>query len=80
MLDNKDLTLKHPRAPNGMIDWYNTRTRAIEDAKRDLAGVVKGVEVYHYIELNQPRLAMGNPRAPCVVNSVLPFINPDFVR
>ena len=60
----------------GMIDWINTRQRAVDDAKRDTPH--SGVSVWNYLELNRPMDAMekGYDR---VVNRVLPFTNVDYV-
>ncbi len=60
----------------GMIDWLNTRQRAIDDAKRDTPH--HDVQVWHYTEVNHVRLAMDENR-PALVNKVLPFTHVDFV-
>jgi hypothetical protein len=63
-------------AIQGMIDWYNLRQKAIDAAKADTPH--EEVDVYHYAEVNRVRDAMdlGMKR---VVNSVLPFVAPDYV-
>lgn len=60
----------------GMIQWLNTRQKAVDDAKRDTPH--KNVYVWNYVEINRPRDAMdfGYDR---VVNRVLPFTDVDFV-
>lgn len=59
----------------GMIDWYNIRQRAIEDARKDN---MSDVSVYHYAELNRvnPALYYGYDR---IVNRILPNIDVDYV-
>ena len=59
----------------GMIDWYNVRQRAIEDAR---AQVKSDVKVFHYLELNRanPALQRGYDR---IANRVLPYVNVDYV-
>lgn len=65
----------NPLTIEGITRWFNTRQQAIDDAKRDTK--YSDVELYHYVELNLSELAVaGNP---CITNSVLPYINPDFV-
>ncbi len=64
-----------PKAIQGMIDWLNCRQRAIDDAKRDTPH--KGVEVWHYTEVNHVQLAIEGRKA--VVNMVLPHVQVDFV-
>ncbi len=61
----------------GMIAWANVRQKAIDDAKRDTKH--KNVEVYHYIEVNQVRIAMENPEVKVVANSIVNLVNPDYV-
>lgn len=60
---------------NGMIDWYNIRQQAVEDARRQ---TISDVKIYHYLELNRvnPALYLGYDR---VVNRVLPYVNVDYV-
>jgi hypothetical protein len=60
----------------GMIDWLNTRQRAIDDAKRHTPH--QGVQVYHYTEVNHVS-AVSLAGRPSVTNSVLPRTNVDFV-
>ena len=58
-----------------MIDWANTRQKAVDDARRDTPHA--NVQVYYYVEVNRVRDAMeGRVR---VANKVLPQTNPDFV-
>ena len=64
-----------PKAIQGMIDWLNCRQRAIDDAKRDTPH--KGVEVWHYTEVNHVQLAIEGRKA--VANMVLPQAAVDFV-
>ena len=64
-----------PQAVEGMIDWLNTRQRAIDDAKRDTPH--SGVEVWHYTEVNHVKLAMRGRKA--LVNEVLPHTPVDYV-
>jgi len=59
----------------GMIQWYNCRQNAMEEAIR--ITVHNNVDVFSYCELNRVVDAMnGKPR---VVNLVLPYSNVDFV-
>jgi hypothetical protein len=62
-------------AATGMIDWLNTRQRAVDDAKRDT--LHHDVEVYHYLEVNLVQRAIKGEAA--VVKDVLPQTNVDFV-
>lgn len=64
-----------PEAIAGMVDWLNTRQRAIDDAKRKTRA--QGVYVYHYTEVNLVRKGMRGGK--CMVNDVLPRTNVDFV-
>lgn len=64
-----------PVAVQGMIDWLNTRQRAVDDAKRDTPH--HGVEVWHYTEVNHVKLAMQGH--PALVNKVLPHTPVDYV-
>jgi hypothetical protein len=63
-------------AIEGLIEWLNTRQKAVDDAKRDVQHA--GVQVYHYTEVNRVRDAMelGKNR---LTNKVLPQTNVDFV-
>jgi hypothetical protein len=65
-----------PIAIQGMIDWLNTRQRAVDNARRD-AGADVNVEVYHYTELNMAQKGMAG--GVCLVNNVLPHVDVDFV-
>jgi hypothetical protein len=60
----------------GMIDWYNVRQRAIEDAKAANTG--SDVKVYQYCEVNRVYDAINNGYDR-IVNKVLPHIDVDFV-
>jgi len=60
---------------NGMADWLNTRQRAVDDAKRDTPH--RGVEVFHYTEVNLVKLAMAGKKT--VTRAVLPKTSVDFV-
>ena len=64
-----------PQAIRGMIDWLNCRQRAIDAAKRDT--MHRGVEVWHYCEVNHVQLAIEGRKA--VVNMVLPQAPVDFI-
>ncbi|WP_430815670.1 hypothetical protein [Carboxylicivirga sp. RSCT41] len=59
----------------GMIDWFNIRQIAVDDAKRDTPH--EDVELWHYVELNLVLKGMQGEK--CIVNSVLPHTNPDLV-
>jgi hypothetical protein len=63
-------------AVRGMIDWLNTRQRAIDQAKRDTPH--QNVQVWHYTEVNHVKIAMRQGRK-AVVNEVLPHVPVDFV-
>ena len=60
----------------GMTDWLNTRQRAIDDAKRRTPH--RGVQVYHYTEVNHVS-SVSMAGRPSVTNRVLPRTNVDFV-
>lgn len=62
-----------------MIQWYNVRQRAIDDAKAALVGEVSNVDVFHYAEVNHVRKAIENPELRSVTNDVLPHSNVDYV-
>ncbi|MGD0261564.1 MAG: hypothetical protein ABSD29_17255 [Verrucomicrobiota bacterium] len=64
-----------PESIQGMIDWLNTRQRAVDDAKRRTPH--HGVQVYHYAEVNHVSAVMAG--RPSVTNRVLPRTNVDFV-
>jgi hypothetical protein len=59
----------------GMIDWYNIRQKAVEDA---VNAVVSDTEVFQYLELNRviPAMKNGFDR---IVNKVLPYVDVDYV-
>jgi len=71
----QDDVLVTPEKVQGMIDWLNTRQRAVDDAKRDTPH--HNVQVWHYTEVNHVKLAMDGRKA--VVNEVLPHTHVDFV-
>lgn len=64
-----------PEAVRSMVEWLNTRQRAVDDAKRDVQ--YKGVQVWHYTEVNHVWLAMEG--RPALVNKVLPETDVDLV-
>ncbi|MCW3055350.1 MAG: hypothetical protein JWN14_4520, partial [Chthonomonadales bacterium] len=64
-----------PQAVQGMIDWLNTRQRAIEDAKRDTKHA--NVEVWQYTEVNLVQKAMQGGHT--LTNDVLPKTTVDYV-
>lgn len=64
-----------PEAAQGMIDWLNTRQRAVDDAKRDTPH--HDVQVWNYVEVNLVKLGMSG--GDCVTTRVLPQTNVDFV-
>lgn len=71
---------KWERTPNadavpGMIDWINTRQKAVDDAKRDTPH--HDVQVYHYLEVNLVQKGIKGQR--CVTRDVLPHTPVDFV-
>lgn len=59
-----------------MIDWLNTRQRAIDDAKRDTPH--ENVWVWHYTEINRPTDVL-NYGADRLLNRVIPYLNVDYV-
>jgi hypothetical protein len=64
-----------PQAVQGMIDWLNTRQKAIEDAKRDTKHT--DVEVRQYTEVNLVQKAMQGGHT--LTNDVLPKTTVDYV-
>jgi hypothetical protein len=64
-----------PARIQGMIDWYNIRQKAVDDA---VNAVVSDVEVFQYLELNRviPAMKNGFDR---IVNRVLPYADVDYV-
>lgn len=64
-----------PKTIEGMTRWFQVRQKAVEDAKRDVKH--HGIELYYYVEVNLSELALAGK--PCVINSILPHINPDYV-
>jgi len=65
-----------PESLQGMTDWLNTRQRAVDDVKRRTPH--RGVQVYHYTEVNHVS-AIAMAGRPCLTNRVLPNTNVDFV-
>lgn len=65
-----------PEAIQGMVDWLNTRQRAIDDAKRDTPH--HDVALYHYCEVNHVAAVSMEGRVS-VTNSVLPKTDVDYV-
>lgn len=63
-------------AIRGAIDWFNLRSKAVADARRDTPH--EGVQVFFYIEINHVRKALTEDR-PALVNRVLPHIDTDYV-
>lgn len=64
-----------PTKIQGMIDWLNTRQKAIDDAKRDTEH--ERVDVFHYTEVNLVQKGMKGGK--CLVNDVLPKTSVDYV-
>ena len=75
--DHKPKWEKTPNADAvpGMIDWINTRQKAVDDAKRDTPH--HDVQVYHYLEVNLVQKGIKGQR--CVTRDVLPQTPVDFV-
>jgi hypothetical protein len=65
-----------PDSIQGMVDWLNTRQKAVDDAKRETPH--HGVQVYHYTEVNHVT-AVSMAGRPSVTNSVLPKTDVDYV-
>ena len=65
----------NPKTIAGMTRWFRVRQQAIEDAKRNTPH--KDVTLYYYIEVNLSDLAVKGK--DCVINNILPKVNPDFV-
>jgi len=59
----------------GMIEWFNTRQKAIEDAQKDIPH--ENVEIYQYAEVNMVQKAING--GVTLTNNVLPFTNVDYV-
>lgn len=64
-----------PVALQGMIDWLNTRQKAVDAAKRDTPHT--DVQVWHYTEVNLAQKAMRGGKT--LTNDVLPKTQVDFV-
>jgi len=56
-----------PQAIQGMIDWLNCRQRAVDAAKRDT--IHRGVEVWHYCEVNHVQLAIEGRKAVVILSA-----------
>lgn len=65
----------NPTAIEGMTRWVNVRQKAVDDAKHKVKH--HDVELYYYIEVNLSDIAIKGK--DCVINSILPNINTDFV-
>ncbi len=78
LIDNYNAEQQNVNAERiqGMIDWYNIRQKAIDDALAANTG--SDVKVYHYIEVNRVLDAV-NLNYDRVTNKVLPFSNVDYV-
>ena len=63
-----------PAVVQGMIDWENTRQKAVDDAKA--ATIYSNVNVYYYAEANRTRDAMlnGPTNNVRVINAVVPYV------
>jgi len=59
----------------GMVDWLNTRQKAVDDAKKAISHT--NVNVWCYTEVNRVRDAMEGLRR--IANDVLPHTNIDYV-
>ena len=64
-----------PEEVQRMIDWANTRQKAVDDAKREVPP--QGVNVFHYLEVNRVADAMAGKTR--VTNAVLPQAPVDYV-
>jgi hypothetical protein len=65
----------NPKTIEGMTRWFRVRQQAIEAAKMNTPH--QNVTLYYYIEVNLSDLAVKGK--PCVINSILPKVNPDYV-
>jgi len=81
-----DFNLNNPPSQttiDGMRDWFNIRQKAVDDAKAQIAH--QDVEVYHYVELNQPVIVelnqpvIGMNDQPCIARDILPDLSVDYV-
>jgi len=83
---NKDKKNKRNFEPSeekieAMRAWFANRQKAVEDARNSLPNI-KGVRVYHYVEVNHFEFAMDDKKGNGdnrLVNAVLPFIKVDAV-
>lgn len=71
---NSKQTETDPVKLQGMIDWYNVRQRAVEDAIAETEH--ENVKVYHYSEIVLVKMDEPSDR---IINRVLPYINVDYV-
>jgi hypothetical protein len=65
-----------PTAISSMIEWLNARQAGVNQARREVGQ--NGVCVYHAAEVNRVVVSMKQGK-PNMVNSVLPYTNPDLV-
>ena len=65
-----------PEAAAAMIEWLNTRQKAVDDARAEVP--YSKCRVFTYAEVNRVRDAMKDGRKR-MVNAVLPKVNVDFV-
>ncbi|QLZ69953.1 hypothetical protein FOLKNPGA_02753 [Legionella sp. PC1000] len=77
LIDPKNQIEPSQKKIQGMIDWFNIRQKAVEDARKDV-GANSLAKVYLYAEVNRVRDAMVFNKAR-VVNKVLPKTNVDYV-
>ncbi len=69
---------KMPKAiTEGMIEWYNIRQQAIEDALKDTPH--ENVTVWQYMEINRAVDVVFGNDPDRLLNRVLPYTNVDFV-
>jgi hypothetical protein len=73
--NTKDEDEVTPSKIQKMIDWLNARQEAVDKAKRDTPH--RGVEVWHYTEVNLVKLAMAGKKT--MTRDVLPKADVDFV-
>lgn len=71
---NSKQTDVDPVKLQGMIDWYNVRQQAVDDAIAETKH--ENVKVYHYSEIVLVKMDEPSDR---IINRVLPYINVDYV-
>ena len=77
LLPDKDVKKDAPpELLAAMIEWYNIRQKAVDDARSEVS--YAKCRVYTYAEVNRVRDAMKDGRKR-LVNAVLPKVNVDFV-